>query len=131
MWSVSADGTYFYDEGVSLYYFSELPRLLQCSTCGSQALVQSRKPFACPNNKCRSVGYCRLALCCSYKQRYIWAYNEEHLNYLEAFVRATNRSQPDRYTRSIFATLPSIYRSKKDKEAVLKKLQILRQRIKK
>ena len=34
------------------------------------------------------------------------------------------------YTRSIFATLPSIYRSKKDRDAVLKKIQMLREQIK-
>lgn len=130
MWSVSDDGTYFFDKNVHLSDFQLLPRLLQCSACGFQALVHGYKTFACGNNKCRSVGRCKLVLCTKYKQRYIWAYNEEHLNYLEAFVRATHRSQPNQYTRSIFATLPSIYRSKKDRDAVLKKIQMLREQIK-
>ena len=130
MWSVSNDGAYFFDKNVHLSDFEQLPRLLQCSACGFQALIHRHKTFACGNNKCRSVGWCKLVLCTKYKQRHIWAYNEEHLNYLEAFVGVTDRSQPHRYTRSIFGTLPSIYRSKKDRDAVLKKIQTLREQIK-
>ncbi len=129
-WSVSADGSYLLDQDVHLSDFNQFPYLLQCSSCGYKAKSETYSRFYCRNKKCQSLNECELVLWVKYRQTIIWAYNEEHLNYLEAFVRATTRRQPKRFTHSVFATLSSIYRSKKDKEAVLTKIQILRSRIK-
>lgn len=128
-WSVSADGSYLLDSGVHLSDFEQFSYLLQCSSCGYQTKVESYSAFYCRNKKCRLLNDGDLVLWIKYRQTVIWAYNEEHLNYLEAFVRARVRRQPDRYTHSVFATLPSIYRSKKDRESVLAKIHILRSRI--
>lgn len=56
-----------------------------------------------------------------YKGQIIYAYNLDHLNYLEAFVRADVRIQKDKCTRSMMSTLPAIYRTKKYRRDMLRK----------
>lgn len=131
-WAVSGDGHHFWDYGVHLYHFKRLPRLLECDVCHQQARVPSDVSFICRNRHCRNPfqrDSGQYLLWTKYKGYDIWALNEEHLDYLEAFTAAQNRSQYLRFTHSLFATLPAIYRSKKDQEAVLVRLRELRMRI--
>lgn len=62
----------------------------------------------------------------SFRGQFIYAHSDAHLDYLEAFVKATVRVQKNKYTKSVFAKLPYFYRSPKYKQAVLQKLAILR-----
>ena len=129
-WYTSQDGSYFHDKNTHLFELRRFLLLLQCPSCGYQDKCESPNAFLCRNMRCTSQEAGEFVLFIKYNQTWIWAYNEEHLDYLEAFVKAKVRRQPNRYTHSIFATLPSIYRSKKHREHVLSKLRVLRSRIK-
>jgi hypothetical protein len=117
---------------VFLHDFEKVSVLVQCIGCHQQYHISQYSfcDFKCRNIHCKNTGGCEYVLITKYGQNYIWACNESHLNYLEAFTKARTRCQRQHYTRSIFSRLPSFYRSNKCRDDVLNKLQELRKRIK-
>lgn|SRR5690606_5699307 len=64
----------------------------------------------------------------------IWAYNEAHLQFLEEFIAAPLRSRPQQpeyqHNNSIGSRLPRWMTSAKNRDKVLRAIQVLRQRLK-
>lgn len=121
-YSISNDGKILTDVNVHLSDFADY-KLCKCNNCNRLLEGLFICSFCHFKNKERT-----LFLTDYYKGREIWAYNEQHLDYLIAFVRAEVRIQRNRYTHSLFTILPSIYKSKKDKEKMLKILNQMKSR---
>jgi len=64
----------------------------------------------------------------------IWAYNEAHLQFLEEFIAEPLRSRPQQpayqHNKSIGSRLPRWMTSAKNRDKVLRVMQVLRQRLK-
>lgn len=63
----------------------------------------------------------------------LWAYNLKHLSFIEAYVTATDRRRSkDEYgwsNRSLASRLPQWIRSSKNRDAILKAIQSLKQSV--
>ncbi len=112
-----------------------VPRRLVCPHCG---LTKDRAAQTYPPRE-QDAWYDQLELwlqtpCCG---ETLWAYNKEHLDFLEQYVAATlrERTHPDGTTRSqtparnstLASRLPAWIKSAKNREAVLKGIGKLRQ----
>lgn len=149
----------FRDEGDTIYSFQD-EFLVQCPRCNSCAVVRRIDPenidwFAPRRFSCKACGsskdwsgreitrpwyrepvddYFHYPLwlqipCCS---ETLWAYNQRHLDFIEAFVRAELRERKldEQYgwsNRSLFSRLPKWMQSCKNREAILKAIAKLRE----
>lgn len=121
-YSVSIDGKILYDMNVHLHHFSNYI-VYACINCDKRL-----NSMYCDKCKYRN-GHNKLLLSTYYKGIHIWAYNGEHLDYLEAFIKADIRIQKDKYTHSLLSNLPSIYKTKKYRKDMLRKISELRSKL--
>lgn len=56
----------------------------------------------------------------SFKNDVFWAYNDNHLDYLERYISATLREHKDRTGFTILEKLPKFYHEAKNREGLLK-----------
>ena len=61
-----------------------------------------------------------------FKGEVFWAYNPEHLNYLEQYITAKIREHKDRTHFTLLEKLPKFYHEAKNREALLKLIAILK-----
>jgi hypothetical protein len=149
----------FRDDSDTIYSFQD-EFLVQCPSCNSCAVVRRIDPentdwFAPRRFSCKACGcskdwsrreiarpwysepvddYFHYPLwlqipCCG---ETLWAYNQRHLDFIEAFVRAELRERkPDEQygwsNRSLFSRLPKWMQSRKNREAILKAIAKLRE----
>jgi hypothetical protein len=59
----------------------------------------------------------------------LWAYNAEHLDFLEEYVRASIREREPNRNASLASRLPAWLKSAKNREAVLAACAALRRRL--
>lgn len=64
----------------------------------------------------------------SYKSNVLWAYNAEHLLYLEEYVGAKLRERNGRISMTMVERLPSFIKSAKNREEILKLIERMRQK---
>jgi len=62
-----------------------------------------------------------------FKNEVFWAYNEEHLAYLESYIGATLREHKDRSHFTLLEKLPKFYHEAKNRAALLKLIEKLKQ----
>ena len=70
----------------------------------------------------------RLWLQAPFRQHMIFAYNLEHLNYLEAYIQAGLREKKDRTHFTLLEKLPRFYHQQKNREDLLKVIRKLKHR---
>ena len=97
------------------------PKLV-CEMCGLMGIL----PVASYGN---SAEYCGLSLwlkirCCGDT---LWAYNMEHLDFLEKYVSATIREKVPNINQSLASRLPNWIKSAKNRKSILKCILKLRQ----
>ena len=63
-----------------------------------------------------------------FKNDYIWAYNLEHLTYLENYIAAKQRQSKDRTHFTLLEKLPKFYHEAKNREALLKMIDKLKKK---
>jgi transcription elongation factor Elf1 len=63
-----------------------------------------------------------------FKNEVFWAYNPEHLTYLENYISAKIREHKDREHFTLLEKLPKFYHEAKNREALLKLIKKLRQK---
>ncbi len=61
-----------------------------------------------------------------FKNEVFWAYNLEHLQYLEAYIGATLREHKDRTHFTLLEKLPRFYHEAKNREPLLKIIEKLK-----
>lgn len=109
------------------------PRRFSCKACGSSKDWSGRE-IARPWYSEPVDDYFHYPLwlqipCCS---ETLWAYNQRHLDFIEAFVKTELRERkPDEQygwsNRSLFSRLPKWMQSRKNREAILKAIAKLRE----
>ncbi|WP_343533837.1 zinc ribbon domain-containing protein [Pedobacter sp.] len=62
-----------------------------------------------------------------FKNEVFWAYNEQHLAYLESYIGATLREHKDRSHFTLLEKLPKFYHEAKNRAALLKLIDKLKQ----
>ncbi len=62
----------------------------------------------------------RLWFLASFKNNLFWAYNPEHLNYLETYISAKLREHKNRSHFTLLEKLPKFYHEAKNREGLLK-----------
>lgn len=62
-----------------------------------------------------------------FKNEVFWAYNEEHLVYLESYIGATLREHKERSHFTLLEKLPKFYHEAKNRTALLKLIDKLKQ----
>ncbi|MFB7139553.1 hypothetical protein ACFCYN_07875 [Gottfriedia sp. NPDC056225] len=102
--------------------FKSIPKLV-CEKCGLVA-VSPIASYGGPE-------FCGVSLwlktsCCS---NTLWAYNNEHLDFLENYVSASIREQLPNINRSLASRLPSWIKSAKNRESILKCIKKLRKQL--
>ncbi|WP_088068111.1 hypothetical protein [Gottfriedia luciferensis] len=65
--------------------------------------------------------------CCG---KTLWAYNKEHLDFLENYVRASLRERVPKINSSLASRLPNWIKSAKNREEILKGITKLRKKLK-
>lgn len=55
-----------------------------------------------------------------FKNDVFWAYNDNHLEYLESYISATIREHKDRTGFTLLEKLPKLYHEAKNREGLLK-----------
>jgi hypothetical protein len=134
----------FRDGGKSIYEFVdnvlvECPRCKKCATMTWEPF-KSRPKLVC--EKCGlvavspTVSYgrpeiCGVSLwlktgCCS---NTLWAYNRDHLDFLENYVSASIREQLPNINRSLVSRLPAWIKSAKNRESILNCINKLRRKL--
>ena len=64
-----------------------------------------------------------------FKNEQFWAYNDEHLNYLERYISATLRGHKERTHFTLLEKLPKFYHEAKNREALLKIIAKLKSKL--
>lgn len=99
------------------------PKLV-CEMCG---LTRSKQPVSIGSEKYGEFNLWLKTDCCG---NTLWAYNEEHLDYLESYVSASLREHiPNINNNSVASRLPNWIKSAKNRESILKCILKLRQRL--
>jgi hypothetical protein len=70
-----------------------------------------------------------LWLLASFKNDVVFAFNGEHLNYLENYISANLREHKDRSHFTLLEKLPKFYHEAKNREALLKIIQKLKNKL--
>lgn len=63
-----------------------------------------------------------------FKNDFFWAFNDNHLSYLEQYITATLREHKDRSHFTLLEKLPIFYHEAKNREALLKIINKLRKK---
>lgn len=137
----------FIDQGQTIYdFYTQYDKLLECPECskcirlkkGSGLIYcnhcghlnQSDAHFETDSTVITRVegsalGY-RLFLKTHVCGHELWAYNEEHLAFMEAYITAVNRRRTPNVNRSLASRLPTWMTSAKNREQVTRGLAALR-----
>lgn len=135
----------FKDTGEAIFDFFDKV-LVVCSRCKSCAKVIGNPYKTNPKFVCEMCGltrsisvvsygdsaeYCGLSLwlkgrCCG---NILWAYNEEHLDYIENYVAASIREQIPNINQSLASRLPNWIKSSKNRESILNCIVKLRKKL--
>ncbi|NJM64447.1 MAG: TFIIB-type zinc ribbon-containing protein [Acaryochloris sp. RU_4_1] len=111
------------------------PRRFSCKACGTSKDWSERKIvrswYGQPVDDYFHYPLWLKVPCCG---QMLWAYNLQHLDFIEAFVRAELRERkPDEQSgwsnRSLFSRLPKWMQSRKNREAILKAIAKIRQSV--
>lgn len=134
----------FRDAGESIYEFVDnvLVECPRCKNCANMTWVPMKSIPKLVCEKCGLVTvspvasyggpeFCGVSLwlktgCCS---NTLWAYNKEHLDFLENYVRASIREQLPNINQSLVSRLPTWIKSGKNRESVLKCINNLKRKL--
>ena len=97
---------------------------LSCLHCGCS------KEKATDNWQMAAHAYfdAQLWLKATFKNEVFWAYNYEHLVYLESYIAANLREHKDRSHFTLLEKLPKFYHTAKNREALLKLIEKLKKK---
>lgn len=104
---------------------------LQCVYCGysksvSKCVEYAEGKFAELKHAAHLYFDVELWLAHSFKGDKFWAYNLEHLQYLEDYISAKLREHKDRTHFTLLEKLPKFYHDAKNREALLKIIKKLK-----
>jgi hypothetical protein len=135
----------FKDNGETMFDFFDCV-LVVCPRCSHCASITGNPYKTNPKLVCKMCGltgnlliasygdsaeYCGVSLwlktgCCG---NTLWAYNKEHLDFLESYVSASIRERVPNINQSMASRLPNWIKSSKNRESILKGILKLRQHL--
>jgi hypothetical protein len=126
----------FRDAGETIYEFVDnvLVECPRCKRCTKMTWVSNKltPKFVCEKCglvgglECDDVSLWLKTNCCG---NTLWAYNKEHLDFLESYVSASIREQVPNINKSLASRLPTWIKSAKNRETVLKCINKLRKKL--
>lgn len=110
--------------------FEKQQARMLCSHCGYNVQRSTEVNFYGITGKWRVEAHlyfdAELWLQASFKNERFYAYNLAHLNYLERYISASLREHKDRTGFTLLEKLPKFYHEAKNREALLKIIQRLK-----
>ena len=120
-----------------------------CPSCSKKAIANTSEQGKTARLFCTHCGYLRelsavigknglvgmpanqffnaeLWLCASYKHEFCWAYNLDHLVYLERYIGASLREHKDRTHFTLLEKLPKFYHEAKNRVGLMKLIEKLK-----
>lgn len=101
---------------------------ITCIQCGYNKQFEkedSRFPYFILNGSVPIIDYLQIP-CCGEE---LWAYNLEHLIFIEDYVTANIRSRKPNINKSLISRLPQWIKSAKNREQIVKAIQSLKQKL--
>lgn len=134
--------TRFNDDNLRITHFYKTV-LVQCTSCNKKAICEVNFETQLAKKFCTNCGYnkevtiqlsnnsaiqmaanqyfkAELWLQSNFKQEIFWAYNYEHLNYVESYISSLIREHRDRTHFTLIEKLPKFYHVAKNRDALLK-----------
>lgn len=134
--------TRFNDDNLSITHFYKTV-FVKCTSCNKKAICEVNFETQLAKFFCTTCGYnkevtiqlsnnfaiqmaanqyfkAELWLKQNFKQEIFWAYNYEHLNYLESYISSLIREHRDRKHFTLIEKLPKFYHVAKNRDALLK-----------
>lgn len=118
------------EKAVSYVDYNSQQARLFCSDCGYNKTVSTevrvfgiKGHWQLPANRYFGA---ELWLKHPFKNDVFWAYNYEHLNYLEQYISATLREHRDRTHFTLLEKLPKFYHEAKNRSGILKVISKLK-----
>lgn len=103
------------------------PRRLACARCGySKDWQRQQISIGGPTDWYFRQPLWLQTSCCG---QTLWAYNAGHLDFLEAYIRADLRERVPKSNRSVASRLPGWMKAAHNRDAVLKGIERLRQKL--
>ncbi len=124
--------------------------LIICPSCGNQGIASADFQAECAKMLCTACGLnkavpttvlnysmfhpahtffnAKLWLEHPFKNEIFYAYNYQHLDYLEQYISATLREHKDRSGFTLLEKLPKFYHTSKNRSALLKLIETLRRK---
>ena len=99
------------------------PTKIICHKCG---FIKTSGSFSYGNGTFFEEDLWLETECCSEK---LWAYNKEHLDFLEKYIQATLRERKPNLTHSLASRLPIWMKKSSNREKVLKGIQKLKDKL--
>ncbi len=108
-------------------------RKFSCKICGAAKDNSNRNIISISENKDPYFNY-SLWLSAPCSNNILWAYNLEHLNFIEEFVRGKLRETPPDpiygySNQSLFSRLPKWIQSRKNRDKILKVIEKMKQSV--
>jgi hypothetical protein len=98
---------------------SKIARLF-CLHCGCNKETTTAIKYGTINTAANHYFQAELWLKAPFKNDVFWAYNYNHLEYLERYILATIREHKDRTGFTLLEKLPKLYHEAKNREGLLK-----------
>jgi DNA-directed RNA polymerase subunit RPC12/RpoP len=112
-------------QAISMLKISEKKARLVCAHCGHHAVASAMNEYE--KGKTLEVKQAahlffdaELWFATPFKGEVFWAYNPEHLEYLEQYIAAKIREHKDRSHFTLLEKLPKFYHEAKNREGLLK-----------
>jgi uncharacterized Zn finger protein (UPF0148 family) len=100
-------------------YETKTARLF-CTNCGCNKETTTAVNNGTINTAANQYFQSELWLQTPYKNEIFWAYNDNHLEYLERYISAILREHKDRTHFTLLEKLPKFYHEAKNREGLLK-----------
>lgn len=139
----------FYDSGETIYsFFENYDKLLECSDCQGCIRLKRNNFIICCNNcgylkDIRSMGYVITSwgrnegICYNHKLwlrtpccgKELWAFNKEHLEYIEGYITSKIRNRKPNINQSVASRLPSWMNDSKNKIHISRVVEQLKKQL--
>ena len=112
---------------------SEKQARLVCAHCGYHAVASAMQEYGKGKTlELKQAAHlffdAGLWFTAPFKNHLFWAYNQEHLTYLEQYIAAKLREHADRSHFTLLEKLPKFYHEAKNREGLLKLIEKLKKK---
>ena len=104
--------------------------ILICNNCGYQKDLRNIGLYAALWGRSEGVAYgYKLFLCIRACGHELWAFNKEHLDYLEGYIGNSNRRKKPNVNQSVASRMPDWMKSSKNRAQLIRALKKIRAKL--